>query len=61
VVVKLSVGARATRPARGSRRARPHSLGLARGAGDVASWIALAASWIAAQAGMPHHLADAPL
>jgi acetyl esterase/lipase len=28
----------------------PHSLGLARGAGDTASWTALAASWIAERA-----------
>ena len=30
----------------------PHSLGLARGAGDAASWTALAASWIAEHAGV---------
>ena len=30
----------------------PHSLGLAQGAGDAASWTALAASWIAEQAGL---------
>jgi hypothetical protein len=28
----------------------PHSLGLARGAGDAASWTALAARWIAEHA-----------
>ena len=31
----------------------PHSLGLASGAGDAASWTALAASWIAERAGVP--------
>src|SRR3954453_23251976 len=30
----------------------PHSLGLAHGAGDAASWTALAASWIAEHAGV---------
>jgi acetyl esterase/lipase len=30
----------------------PHSLGLARGAGDAASWTTLATSWIAEQAGV---------
>ncbi len=31
----------------------PHSLGLARGAGDVETWTTLAASWIAERAGSP--------
>jgi hypothetical protein len=31
----------------------PHSLGLARGAGDTEGWTALAASWIAEQARRP--------
>ena len=31
----------------------PHSLGLARGAGDTAAWTGLAASWIAEQARTP--------
>ena len=31
----------------------PHSLGLAHGAGDVAIWTTLAASWIADQADVP--------
>ena len=30
----------------------PHSLGLARGAGDVENWTTLAASWIAERAGV---------
>jgi acetyl esterase/lipase len=38
----------------------PHSLGLARGAGDVTMWTTLAASWIAEQAGAATPIRTAP-
>ena len=37
----------------------PHSLGLARGAGDVAMWTTLAASWIAERVGVPSPIRSA--
>jgi acetyl esterase/lipase len=39
----------------------PHSLGLAHGAGDVAMWTTLAASWIAEQAGVSGPIRNTPV